>query len=77
MVAGGRDVEITKARKQELQSAHVKQSQVTQKLMNTPTRDSVGYTVEGRKRLEKVREEAKKVYSKSISTNRSNALGSD
>lgn len=60
--AGGRDIEITKARKQELQSEKVKKSQVTQKVVNVPTRESIGYTIEGRKKLEKIREDASKTY---------------
>lgn len=64
--AGGRDIEVTKARKQELQSPEVKSSFVTQKILIGPTRDSIGYTAEGRKKLEKVRNEANKLYVKNI-----------
>lgn len=64
--AGGRDIEVTKARKQELQSPEVKASFVTQHILAGPTRDSIGYTVEGRKRLEKVRGEAKGFFTKSV-----------
>ena len=60
--SGGRDIETHTARLKELQSTEIKASQITQQAMPTPTRESIGYTASGRKRLQELRNKMQDVF---------------
>jgi|CXWK01.1.fsa_nt_gi hypothetical protein len=64
--AGGRDTKIFQEKIKELQLPRVKATQVTQQLLNTPLREVIGYTVNGRKELEVLRNNARKTFFNSI-----------
>ncbi len=67
--SGGRDIEVHKARIEELQFSEVKKSQVTQQLLVAPLREDVGYTASGRKKIRQLSLEARKVFASSIAGN--------
>jgi hypothetical protein len=50
----------------ELQAQKVKTSQVTQQLLDAPLRESIGYTVKGRKKLQELRKEANDIYTTNL-----------